>query len=115
MWAPKWDEMKALFSEAHGIVNEYRPHQARETLIFMMEEQVERCRRETGEVREVCGKVRGVIEGVERGEGVQGWNCVGVKEVEKLGIGERERERKKRLVEEKRMWEVIEDEVGSFD
>ncbi|KAI4255039.1 MAG: hypothetical protein L6R42_006942, partial [Xanthoria sp. 1 TBL-2021] len=41
-WAPKWDEMRALLSEAHGIVNEYRPHQARETLIQMMEEQVER-------------------------------------------------------------------------
>lgn len=85
----------------------------------MMEERVERGRKEMGEVREVCGKVRGVIEGVERGEGegVRGVRDVGWKEAEKLGNGERERERErgKSLVQEKRMWEVIEDEVGGFD
>lgn len=42
----------------HQLINEYRPHQARETLISMMEEQLERSRKETEENRRACVQVR---------------------------------------------------------
>ena len=111
-WAPKWDEMRALFSEAHAIVNEYRPHQARETLIHMMEEQIERCKMETQTCREACEKVRGVLEEVEKRE-------VMVKpEIDIAWPGEKRRVEKEndlRIETEKRIWEVIGQEVGSFE
>ncbi|KAL8847985.1 MAG: hypothetical protein Q9221_006947 [Calogaya cf. arnoldii] len=112
-WAPKWDEMKALLSEAHGIVNEYRPHQARETLIHMMEEQVERCRAETQGSKDVCERVRKVVEDVESREALD----VSKTDLEvvhqpstksrdgDLGVG----------VTEKRIWDIIEKEVGHFE
>jgi mediator of RNA polymerase II transcription subunit 7 len=37
---PKVDDLRTLFGNAYQILNEYRPHQARETLILMMEEQI---------------------------------------------------------------------------
>ncbi|KAK6526975.1 Mediator of RNA polymerase II transcription subunit 7 [Arthrobotrys megalospora] len=42
----------------HQLINEYRPHQARETLIAMMEEQLEKSRQETEDNRKACGKIR---------------------------------------------------------
>ncbi|KAI4118151.1 MAG: hypothetical protein LQ345_001737 [Seirophora villosa] len=110
-WAPKWDEMKAMFSEAHGIVNEYRPHQARETLIHMMEEQVERCRLETKACKEACEKVKMVLDEVENADGVVQPH-LGIQEGER---SKAEQKQDSRRVTEKRIWDVIEKEVGSFD
>ncbi|KAK6354821.1 Mediator of RNA polymerase II transcription subunit 7 [Orbilia brochopaga] len=45
----------------HQLINEYRPHQARETLISMMEEQLERSRQETEENRKACRKTRELL------------------------------------------------------
>ncbi|KAI4190383.1 MAG: hypothetical protein L6R41_000835 [Letrouitia leprolyta] len=111
-WAPKWDEMRALFSEAHAIVNEYRPHQARETLIHMMEEQVERCKLETKACEEACERVREVLEQVEKGEGLL-QPGTGTTEVDGQSKSRKEKDLKART--ENRIWEVIEQEVGSFD
>ncbi|KAL8924920.1 MAG: hypothetical protein Q9208_003803 [Pyrenodesmia sp. 3 TL-2023] len=110
-WAPKWDEMKALFSEAHAIVNEYRPHQARETLIHMIEEQIERCRTETKACKAACGKVREVLQKVERSEGTAQPNVI-AEEEHRLRT---EKDKDSRIADEKSLWEVIEDEVGRFD
>ncbi|KAL9021810.1 MAG: hypothetical protein Q9185_001045 [Variospora sp. 1 TL-2023] len=109
-WAPKWDEMKALFSEAHAIVNEYRPHQARETLIHMMEEQMEKCKLETKACKEACEKVEKVLEEVENADTMV---------QPQLGVQKGERSKAKQhqdsnTVNEKRVWDVIEEEVGSF-
>lgn len=108
--------MRALLSEAHGIVNEYRPHQARETLIQMMEEQVERCRAETRGCKDVCERVRKVVEDVESREALlneskpeleEGAHRPGTKSGdEELGLD---------VVIEKRVWDIIEKEVGDFE
>ncbi len=78
-------------------MNDYRPHQARETLIAMMEEQVARAREEGRRARSMGEKVRGVLE--ELGRGANG-NDLG-REEEGDGEGE-----------ERRLWEVLDREVG---
>ncbi|KAL8736706.1 MAG: hypothetical protein Q9166_000072 [cf. Caloplaca sp. 2 TL-2023] len=112
-WAPKWDEMRALFSEAHAIINEYRPHQARETLIHMMEEQVERCRAETKGCREVCERVKKVVEDVESQEKSEQSQAM-VESMEMRGIRGKD-EDSRAVSTEKRVWAVIEEEIGGFE
>lgn len=48
----------------HHLINEYRPHQARETLCLRMEEQLERTRRETEENREAVRRVESILAGL---------------------------------------------------
>lgn len=84
-------------------MNGYRPHQARETLILMMEEQIEKVRGETRAVRESVGSAREVVEGLGRdGEGVED---VGGR-VGKDG-GKRQMN-----TGERRIWELLDRDVG---
>ena len=90
---------------AHYLINEYRPHQARESLILLMEEQVRRGREEVRGVREARERVEGVLmglgevgrEGVEVGEGEEEGRVKGVE------AGRREREKREEWV----VWDVI--------
>ncbi|OJI98660.1 hypothetical protein ASPVEDRAFT_80297 [Aspergillus versicolor CBS 583.65] len=43
---PKVEDIRNLFINAHHLLNLYRPHQARESLIMMMEEQLSRTKEE---------------------------------------------------------------------
>ncbi|KAL1649561.1 Mediator of RNA polymerase II transcription subunit 7 [Diplodia intermedia] len=45
-WQDKYEDMQTLLFNAHHLINEYRPHQARASLIAMMEEQLARRREE---------------------------------------------------------------------
>ncbi|KAI4238810.1 MAG: hypothetical protein L6R40_005665 [Gallowayella cf. fulva] len=112
-WAPKWDAMRALDSEAHAIINEYRPHQARETLIHMMEEQVERCKAEAQGCKDVCERVRKVLDDVESQEASKG------SKLQVDGLEPQNTGKMNKAVEletdEKLIWDIIEKEVGGFD
>jgi mediator of RNA polymerase II transcription subunit 7 len=59
---PKIQDMTILFLNAHHMINEYRPHQARETLIFMMEAQVERKLAEIKRVKDLAEKMEALLE-----------------------------------------------------
>lgn len=53
----KIQHLTTLYLNAHHIINEYRPHQARETLILMAEERIAKMKAEIESVKEVKAKV----------------------------------------------------------
>ncbi|KAF8534137.1 mediator complex, subunit Med7, partial [Trichophaea hybrida] len=53
----KTADLQTILFNMHHLINQYRPHQARETLCLMMEEQLERVRRETDENRAATKRV----------------------------------------------------------
>ncbi|CAL3969573.1 unnamed protein product [Diplocarpon coronariae] len=64
LYAEKVEDIKTLFVNFHHLLNEYRPHQARESVILMMQDQLERSRKETRGMREVTERVERVLEGL---------------------------------------------------
>ncbi|KAF9359946.1 Mediator of RNA polymerase II transcription subunit 7 [Mortierella sp. AD094] len=57
-FATKVDQIRVIFINMHHILNEYRPHQARETLKLMMEDQLSRKKKETAALRKTCIDLR---------------------------------------------------------
>jgi mediator of RNA polymerase II transcription subunit 7 len=62
----KLKHILTLVLNMHALINEYRPHQARETLIGLMEQQVEKKRAEVEGVKKMADKVRETLEGFEK-------------------------------------------------
>ena len=56
----------------HRVINDYRPHQAREALIELMEGEIERCRKETKKAEEMGEAVKTVLESMARTAEVEG-------------------------------------------
>lgn len=57
-------DLRTLFINIHHILNEYRPHQARESAIEMMQDHLDRTRTETAAIRTQVDKARKVLEGL---------------------------------------------------
>ncbi|KAL1916828.1 uncharacterized protein VTP21DRAFT_5532 [Calcarisporiella thermophila] len=53
----KIDNMNLILINMYHLLNEYRPHQARETLRMMLEDQVEKKRKATEEVNRLCDDI----------------------------------------------------------
>lgn len=60
----KIQDLRTLFINMHHVLNEYRPHQARESAIEMMQEHLNRTRAETVAIRSQVDKTRSVLEGL---------------------------------------------------
>jgi mediator of RNA polymerase II transcription subunit 7 len=60
----KIEDIKTLAINFHHLLNEYRPHQARESLILMMQDQLERSRAETEGIMRMKSEVEGLLEGL---------------------------------------------------
>lgn len=60
-FGPKIDHFNALFFNAHHLINEYRPHQARETIILLMEERLERQKLEIEMIRKTKAKAEQLL------------------------------------------------------
>lgn len=63
-FAEKIEDLKILAINFHHLLNEYRPHQARESLILMMQDQLERSRSETEGIMRMKGEVEGLLVGL---------------------------------------------------
>jgi mediator of RNA polymerase II transcription subunit 7 len=97
---PKLEDIKRLFLNAHHLINMYRPHQARETLIMMMEEQLEQGRREMEE----CDRVRRKVdESLREMEGFGRDSEVGGRGMNGVG-GEA---KTKEVEDTQRLWQMI--------
>lgn len=60
----KIKDLRTIFINVHHILNEYRPHQARESAIEMMQDHLDRTRTETAAIRTQVDKARKVLEGL---------------------------------------------------
>jgi mediator of RNA polymerase II transcription subunit 7 len=99
----KLKDIMTLVANMHALVNEYRPHQARQTLIERMEEQVRRKREEVEGVRRMGEKVREVLTGFGGTDG-NGTD-------EKAGVegGEERRDEEARREVQRGMWEGVDE------
>lgn len=62
--AEKADDIETILINMHNGINEYRPHQARESLIQTMQDRLDKIRAETAAVNAVTDKARRVLEGL---------------------------------------------------
>ncbi|KAI9659626.1 MAG: Mediator of RNA polymerase II transcription subunit 7 [Alyxoria varia] len=84
----KLQDINTLLHNAHSVVNEYRPHQARETLIEVMEGRVRERREEVRRVRGLVGKVGALVDGGDEDKKVgEGPNVAGRDGMEVDGKG----------------------------
>jgi mediator of RNA polymerase II transcription subunit 7 len=103
----KLKHILTMVTNMHALINEYRPHQARETLINIMQEQVERKKREIEGVQKMKERVRDVLEGFEKE--VDAWNgSVDSDNTEHHGS---EAEDKRRTVQ-REMWNAMDEILG---
>ncbi|KAK9240677.1 MED7 protein-domain-containing protein [Lipomyces kononenkoae] len=55
------EEIRIILINMHHLLNEYRPHQARESLIIMMEEQLERKTAQIAKAQNACENMQSVL------------------------------------------------------
>ncbi|KAI4862489.1 MED7-domain-containing protein [Hypoxylon rubiginosum] len=60
----KVNDIRDMLINFHHLINEYRPHQARESLISMMQAQLDRTRAETNAIRDAKDKAERIMEGL---------------------------------------------------
>jgi mediator of RNA polymerase II transcription subunit 7 len=103
--ARKQDEVKTMYVNALHLINEYRPHQARESLILRMEEEVEKGRKEVEDVRKLKERVEALVE-VGGGAGDVVVNGRGSDEPASMNAAKSEDQRE--LEVQKAIWGVLE-------
>jgi mediator of RNA polymerase II transcription subunit 7 len=101
----KLKDMLTMVTNMHALINEYRPHQARETLIREMERQVERKKKEIEGVKKVKERVSEVLDGFGRDVPVE---KAADKSADAVVISEKDR----REEAQKHMWQAM-DEILS--
>jgi mediator of RNA polymerase II transcription subunit 7 len=68
LYIEKTEHLQRLFENALHLINEYRPHQARESLILMMEKQIKKMRDEIETVKNMEEKVNTLLAGLGKDE-----------------------------------------------
>lgn len=62
--AEKANDIEIILINIHNAINEYRPHQARESLVQSMQDRLDQVRNETAAVNAVTDKAKRVLEGL---------------------------------------------------
>lgn len=104
----KLKDIMTMVANMHALINEYRPHQARQTLIERMEEQVRRKQAEVEGVRKMGEKVRQVLAsfGAMQGEGKDGAGDAGAEEDAVA------KEMARKMEAQRGAWETLEQVLG---
>ena len=63
-YGPKWEDLRDLFTETHRILTLYKPWQARQALIELMEQMIQDGDAEDTALREATAKVRATMQEV---------------------------------------------------
>ena len=101
----KLAHIATIMANMHALINEYRPHQARETLIRMMEEQLERKKKEVEGVRKMREKVAETLAEFDKNApSVE--RSLGVEEAEALAVEE------KRIDRQRQIWGAMDEILG---
>lgn len=97
-------DIATLVANAHTLINEYRPHQARETLILMMEEQLERKKAEVEGVKRMKAKIEEALASFRDSS----------PDLEDLDVDKSQKstEDEKRKELQRHMWRAIEEAIG---
>lgn len=104
---PLLAHVQTLMYNMHDLINQYRPHQARESLILMMEERVEQMRAEVKKIDESKAKVEKLLAGLKDGELAHG--------IETEAMNGHKKENKEDLRRKSRQraaWKALETELG---
>ncbi|KAL9128877.1 MAG: hypothetical protein Q9217_002534 [Psora testacea] len=109
-YGPAWDQLEALFKGLHEGINAWRPHQARETLLRMIEEQIREVKSETQKVRDGVEKAKGVVNGIAEGTGQDEENG-SVNVHQNPEFRSEEASKKKEIQRDRMLWKVIDSTV----
>ncbi|KAF7845725.1 hypothetical protein BT93_L0970 [Corymbia citriodora subsp. variegata] len=108
---PKVEDLQNLFYNVHDLINRYRPHQARESLILMMEEQADKIKDDIRRVNEAKEKMETLLKGVEGLQDVAAAQKPVVENAPK-DDGKTDASDVKRRELQKSMWDALEQELG---
>lgn len=65
LYEKKVENIRTILVNIHHLLNEYRPHQSRESLIMLLEEQVEYKKKEIRHINQVCTQIRELLANIE--------------------------------------------------
>jgi mediator of RNA polymerase II transcription subunit 7 len=105
LYQVKNEHIQRLFENAHHLINEYRPHQARESLIMMMEKQIQTKRDEIEKVKSMEEKVDTLLAGLgkEESDGMAGLSHEESRPASAEELWKRE---------QKAVWAALDEELG---
>ncbi|OKL60873.1 Mediator of RNA polymerase II transcription subunit 7 [Talaromyces atroroseus] len=102
----KLEDLRNLFINAHHLLNLYRPHQARESLILMMEEQLESTRNQIQEMDDVKNRVERLLEQLTA-EGLDAQQSISLESSDEAKSVEFD---SKTVEEARQLWDLLKDE-----
>ncbi|KAI9708626.1 MAG: Mediator of RNA polymerase II transcription subunit 7 [Bogoriella megaspora] len=99
----KIEHLSRLFYNSHALINEYRPHQARETLILMMEQQLQRKEEEIEGINRMKEKLEDVLKQV---------GTIGLEQGRTTDDSGRTIDHEARKEEQKQLWDLMDEELN---